>query len=552
MELRVYLDFLRRRWWLVALGPVLAGLAAYFVSQSLTPMYRSTATVLVDRKAQPGVIDYNDILSSERLTNTYAQLVERPAVLDEVIKRLSLPITRGDLQSKIDVTPIKETQLLSLSVTDADPVLAATVANTTAQVFAEDNASQFAPAGTVRIARPAEASSAPVSPKVMFNVAFALILGGIVSAGLALLLDYLDDTVKTSEDIEVVAGLPTLGMIGRFRAGSGPATTNEQHTRSAEAYRQLRTNVHFTTLGSELKTIVVTSSNPAEGKSTTAANLATVLAQAGDRVILVDTDLRRSSLRSIFNTPASIGLTGLLLSDSHDTAKALVATRWENLQLLPSGVMPPNPSELLTSAHMMRVIQSLRQMADYVIFDTPPILAVTDAIVLAARTDGTILVAESGGTRTDSLRQAARTLKQANARVLGVVLNKAKTSFRGDYYYTSEDREPVSVTAEAPRTARPVAEPALVQGEAQVWQEALASLRRRRLGPGLPQPVMSSNGHAQANGHSNGNGGAAAGTALEAAPLSAAMTDLLSHLDDTVGLIRSLKPIDRDGDRAGL
>src|SRR5262249_6822790 len=154
-----------------------------------------------------------------------------------------------------------------------------------------------------------------------------------------LLLDYLDDTVKSSEDIENVAGLPTLGMISRFRPETGLAVSRDQHSRSAEAYRQLRTNVHFTSLGSELKTIVITSANPDEGKSTTAANLATVLAQAGDRVILVDTDLRRSSLRKTFDVGNSFGLTGLLLNDIQDPSLALVATRWKNLQLLPAGVL---------------------------------------------------------------------------------------------------------------------------------------------------------------------------------------------------------------------
>jgi non-specific protein-tyrosine kinase len=321
--------------------------------------------------------------------------------------------------------------------------------------------------------------------------------------------------------------------------------SNEQHTRSAEAYRQLRTNVHFTTLGSELKTIVVTSSNPAEGKSTTAANLATVLAQAGDRVILVDTDLRRSSLRGIFNTKTSIGLTGLLLSNSHDPSQALVETHWENLLLLPAGVMPPNPSELLTSARMLSVIQSLRQMADYVIFDTPPILAVTDAIVLAARTDGTILVTEAGGTRTEALRQAARTLKQANARVLGVVLNKGKTSLQSDYYYREEGSAKTAAPAHTTAAVLPIPQAtAPIPADDQVWQEALATLKT------TPQPnlAVSANG----NGHSAGTRGIAMAAVLDGPPLSPAMADLLSHLDDTADLIRAVRPAGKAANGHGL
>lgn len=543
MELRVYLDFLHRRWWLLVLGPVLAGLAAFFVTSQLTPVYQASTTILVNKTAIPGVIDYNDILTSERLTNTYAQLVERPAVLDDVIKRLDLKIDRTALEHKISVTPIKDTQLLSLDVKDKDPKFAATLANITATAFAENTAAEIAPTGngTVVVAKPADVPQAPISPKLMFNVVFAVFLGAVVSVGLALLLDYLDDTVKSSEDIESVAGLPTLGMISRFRPETGPAVSRDRRSRSAEAYRQLRTNVHFTSLGSELKTIVITSANPDEGKSTTAANLATVLAQAGDRVILVDTDLRRSSLRKAFDVGNSFGLTGLLLNDIQDPSLALVATRWKNLQLLPAGVLPPNPSELLTSARMIRVIQMLRQMADYVIFDSPPILAVTDAIVLAARTDGTILVTEVGGTRNEALRQASRTLKQANARVIGVVLNKAKVSIKGDYYYREDQvvQPAIEISPERPAPRLPVnqslpATPAvaITQGRDSVLEQRLAALRGTR-----PEPVAA--GSRPATSDPQANIGAAV---TETAPLSAAMTDLLSHLDDTVGLIRSLKP----------
>lgn len=558
MELRVYLDFVSRRWWLLVLGPLIAGMASYFVTQQMTPVYRATATVLVNRTATPGVIDYTDVLTSERLTNTYAELVERPAVLDEVIKRLNLSLDRQALAKKIGVNTIKDTQLLTISVTDADPAFAATLTNTVAPAFADDNASQLAPVGTVKIAKQAETPRKPTSPNLLVNVSFAAILGMIIAGGFGLLLDYFDDTVKTDKDIEEIAGLPTLGMIGRFKPKTGPAFATDLHSRSAEAYRQLRTNVHFTTLGTELKTIVITSANPEEGKSTTAANLATVLAQAGDKVILVDTDLRRSSLHKTFETSNSLGLTGLLLNDIQDPSLALVMTRWRNLQLLPAGVLPPNPSELLTSSRMIRVIRQLRQLADYVIFDTPPILAVTDAIVLAARTDGTVLVAEAGRTRSEALRQAARTLSQANARAVGVVLNKTKVRHSADYYYHAEKQTAVQIEVEAARGGLNAADgPAAVVSAARngdaVMDQRRAVLRSPQYaGAAAYTPAAGAaerasgytNGHANGNGngHGNGNGNGKALAVLETAPLSAAMNDLLAHLDDTVGLIRSLKP----------
>ncbi|HLF71416.1 MAG TPA: polysaccharide biosynthesis tyrosine autokinase [Dehalococcoidia bacterium] len=443
MELKVYLDFLRRRWWLLILGPLITGIAAFYVTGQMQPVYKATATVLVNRTVTPGVIDYNDLLLSERLTNTYAQLIERPSVMDEVIRRLALPFDRGTLEAKVSVAPIKDTQLLNVSVTDGDPAIAARLANTVSQAFADDTASQLSSAGTVTIAKPADVPGGPISPNLFMNLVLAGMLGIVAAVALGALLDYLDDTVKTEEDIESIEGMPILGRISRFKAGTGPAFGDDQQAPVGEAYRQLRTNVHFTAMGEELKTIVVTSANPAEGKSTTASNLATVLAQAGDRVILVDTDLRRSSLRKTFATAGepSVGLTGLLLSNTAEALPSLVPTQWPNLKLLPSGVLPPNPSELLTSARMQRVIQSLRKLADYVIFDTPPVLAVTDAIILAARTDGTIVVAEAEQTRMDALRHVSKLLNHANARVIGVVLNKAKVHQHDYYYYRIEETE---------------------------------------------------------------------------------------------------------------
>ncbi|HRC63298.1 MAG TPA: CpsD/CapB family tyrosine-protein kinase, partial [Dehalococcoidia bacterium] len=177
------------------------------------------------------------------------------------------------------------------------------------------------------------------------------------------------------------------------------------------------------------------SANPQEGKSTSVANLAVVLAQAGQRVIVVDTDLRRPFLHTFFQVPNSFGLTGLLLTEAEEPDAALVATGIQNLMLLPSGPRPPNPSELLTSPAMQHMIERLGTRADYVLFDSPPILAVTDASILAASTDAAILIAERGRTRTEALRRAHQALLRANARVLGVVINKAKGHGSGYGYY---------------------------------------------------------------------------------------------------------------------
>jgi succinoglycan biosynthesis transport protein ExoP len=435
MEFRGYLDILRRRWWVLILLPVLAAGTAYLATKQLTPIYRATAVILVNQTQEPGVVQYNDILTSERLTNTYAEMVERRVLLNQVISELDLPLDEEGLDDKVNVSVVRNTQLLNVAVEDANPDQAALIANTLAQAFIDDNSSQFGRPGTVSVTDEAVVPRSPAKPNVALNTVLGAILGLMLAGLVVTLQEYLDDTVKTPEDVEQITGVVALGVVSRFKerdprlaAGSGP---------TAEAYRRVRTNVGFARLSQEAKAILVTSANPGEGKSTTAANLAQVMAQAGDRVLLVDTDFRRPSQHLIFDLPNSAGLTALLLNDNLRVAQVALSGGLPNLKILPSGTLPPNPSELLASDRMKTLVETLRNSADYVIFDSPPVSAVTDASILASLTDGTIVVLEMGKTRPDALRQTRSALLQANARLLGVVINKAESQ-RGGYYYTEQ------------------------------------------------------------------------------------------------------------------
>jgi protein-tyrosine kinase len=203
----------------------------------------------------------------------------------------------------------------------------------------------------------------------------------------------------------------------------------------SEAYRVLRTNLQFSSLDQPLRTLVVTSPNPVEGKSTTVANLGVVMAQAGKSVIVVDADLRRPVLHRIFQLNNDRGLTDVLLSAEPLLDGHLQATGVENLRLLNTGPLPPNPSELLGSQRMARLIEQLKAEADVVLFDSPPSLAVTDASVLATQTDGVLIVADAGRTRRNLARESVERFQQVGAKTLGVVLNRLKAGRGGSYYY---------------------------------------------------------------------------------------------------------------------
>ncbi len=214
------------------------------------------------------------------------------------------------------------------------------------------------------------------------------------------------------------------------------------HPRSpiSEAYRTLRTNLEFTSLDKLIRSMVVTSASPEEGKSTTLANLAVTIAQAGKKVILVDCDLRRPSLHQVFNARATPGFTDMMRDDTLMSKPPLQETGVTNLSLLASGTIPPNPSELLASRRMGEVIAALQQQADMVLFDAPPVIAVTDAAVLASKVDAVLLVISAGKTKREHAKKAKALLDKVNAHLIGTVLNNVKGEIGMYQYYSSEGK----------------------------------------------------------------------------------------------------------------
>ena len=279
-----------------------------------------------------------------------------------------------------------------------------------------------------------EAAVAPlvqVSPRPLFTAILAAVLGLLVGSAIAFVLEYLDDTVKSPADVEELLGLPTLGAISMMPGGKNRpamyrlAALLYPQSPVAEAYRTVRTNIEFASLDRPLGTLLVTSGAPHEGKTVTAANLAVLFAQAGRSVLLVDTDLRRPTLDTLFRVKNEGGLTTLLRSDEATLESVAHETEQPNLRLLTTGPLPPNPADLLGSKRMKALVARLRKEADLVIFDSPPLRIVTDAAVLSSLVDATVLVVRAGQSRGAEVRHGREMLKP-NVAVLGVVLNGIK------------------------------------------------------------------------------------------------------------------------------
>jgi len=529
MELRQYWLLARKWMWLLVLGAALVGGISFLISRRMTPVYQTSTTLLVTPGTAQSLDNYTALVASERLAQTYAQLVGSSPVMQESYERIGVLAAEdpdlGDQGTDFSVAaePVRDTQLIRVQITGTDPEYIAVAGNTVVQVFIEwlnelqraryaeskanlasemervqsaireteatigalqaaeqgaqaselgrlqDQLAQYrssystlvssysnvglaeASSGdTVNVVSPAPVPSAPFRPQVAQNTLLAAVVGAMLAAGVAFLIEYLDDTVKEPADV-AAAGLGVLATIQRIRdkgkgRSSGLFAMTDAQSLVAESYRTLRTNLQFSPLDKLLHTLVVASAVASEGKTTTAANLAVVMAQAGKRVVLVDADLRRPAVHKMFDLPNHHGVTDALRKSPAALNGYLHATQVKNLQVLTSGPLPPNPQELLGSQRMQDLLQEIEQVADLVVIDTAAALPVADVNVLAARTDGVLMVVNAGKTRRAALHQAAANLRRVGGNVLGIVFNmvdqRSTRSYYSQYHYYLSGYEP--------------------------------------------------------------------------------------------------------------
>jgi len=306
--------------------------------------------------------------------------------------------------------------------------------------------------GGAQLVTSASAPSSPIKPTPVRSGAVALAVGLIFGVGLAFLFEYLDDTIKGKDDLErATQGLPTVGLIPavpgwRDRKRPVLVSLNGSKGPAAEAYRSLRTSIQFMGLDNPLRTIQVTSASAGEGKTTTIVNLAVALAQAGQNVVIVSCDLRRPRVHDFFGMTNAVGFTSVLLGEVPVSSATNKVNGIEGLKVVVSGPIPPNPSELLAGRRTVEALAALQAEADVVLIDSPPILPVTDAAVLASRVDATLLVAAAGKTTRRELHRAHEVLRQVDARLIGTVLNgvtgEAAYGYNYGYQYAYAESPP--------------------------------------------------------------------------------------------------------------
>ena len=460
MTLYDYWAILRRSWIIIAASAAIGTMLALILSLLSSPVYQASAQLFVSVKSSDQLGEaYTGGLFVQQRVKSYVDVIDSPAVLEPVIQELGLDMPYTALAGKVSAQSPPNTVLLNVVVTDSNPQRAADIANATAKSYANEIArlegADVPTTSTTPTPSPTTGTStttsatgdgvqatvikpavngSKIAPRTRVNVMLGFLLGLLVGVGIAILRHTLDTTVKTPEDLEDSAEATMLGAVSFDPDATASPLVTLRDTPRSESFRTIRTNLQYVDVDNPPQVVVITSSVPSEGKSTTAANLAIAVAQGGARVMLLEADLRRPMVSDYLQVDGSRGLTDVLVGRLQ-LPQAVI--RWQRglMDYLPAGTIPPNPSELLGSKHMAAVIDELRKRYDMVIIDAPPLLPITDAAVLSTIADGAILVARYGKTTREQVRESTDALRQVNAKVLGTVFNFVPSRKHGKYSY---------------------------------------------------------------------------------------------------------------------
>ncbi len=439
----------------------LAGLCiAFVVSRYITkPTYTATVQLYVNPVDAATAPNLNELNYAQKVVTTYINFLQTKVFYKQVIEESNLEYSPGQLKQMTDIHSVNNSELFQISVTSYDPEDSFLLAETM-QKLVPDFINNIKTNAKISIVDPVTMPTAPSSPNVAMNTMVGGIIGFFFSVMASMLWEMIDTNVKNQEDLTKKYKLPVLGSIPNFHTESDkPLRLNRllelfQKERKdtklhssvsinskfvvTEAYKALRTNLRFTLRGDSCKKIIISSPTPDDGKSTTSANLAVTIAQTGARVLLMDCDLRKGRLHGFFNVKNIRGVSNAL-SNMISEKDAIYKTSYENVELMPTGTLAPNPTELLSSIQMEELIKKLEKFYDYIIIDTPPVNVVSDVLGLIKLVDGIMIVVKENKTSHPNISSAISKLKFVEANILGFVMNgvmmKHNQKYKSNYQY---------------------------------------------------------------------------------------------------------------------
>ena len=411
------------------------------------PMYKSSTTVILGSNQEGTGITQSDISINNNLVSTYAEIIKSRRVLEQVQKELNESYTYKELASEISVSSINNTQIIKITVEDNNALNAKIIANLVAKVFTVE-VPELYNLDNVHILDVAIEEEEPYNINVAKSSIIGGVLGLVLSSGIFFVIYYFDRTAKSVEQVEEVLQMPILGSVEETKNLKEElvVATNPKEIIS-EQIRTIRTNLQFTSADEKIKTILITSSIPSEGKSFISSNLATAFAQNNKKVLIVDCDMRKGRVNKIFKISNRIGLSNLLAykeDDEENLEDYVFKTKIDNLYIIPRGKVPPNPSELLNSQKTAKLISLLSEIFDYIIFDGPPVNGLSDSLIMSDYVDRTIVVTSLNSAPIELLESTKKMLTNVNAKVAGVIVNKVprrKSSGKSYYYYENTEEE---------------------------------------------------------------------------------------------------------------
>jgi len=420
----------RAGWWLLLVGLVIGGGVALAVSLLETPTYTSSTEFFVSTTDSTSTsLAFQGSQLSQQRAASYAKLITGEDLSERVVKRLGLDMSSGKLRGELNATVVPDTVLIDVTVTDSSPERAQSIAEAVGTEFPALVAQLESPAGggvspvKVTVTDRPNLPSASDSRDIARKITAGALLGLVVGASLAAVRASLDRSVKNAEQVIQTIGVPVLGHIMHDESLAKRHVIDRwDASRTAENFRQLRNNLQWLNVDSPPTVIMVTSAVPEEGKTTAVLNLALALADAGRKVTILETDLRKPKVADYLGIAGGTGLSNVLAGTA-DLTDVIQRYGDRDVWILPAGPMLPNPGEVLASRQMEALIDKLRGDNDYVLVDAAPVLPVADSSGLAAHMDGVLLSVRYGSTRTEQLWEAAATLEGVRGNVLGVILN---------------------------------------------------------------------------------------------------------------------------------
>lgn len=422
------------------IATILTFVLTFFV---LDKTYQAEAVMIISSRTNANEVQdltYNEYNLNLKLVNSYRELCKTDRIMRKVIEQVNIDLLPSELSDRVSIVSLQDTEIIKISVSDIDADMAARITNAVATVFVQEIPA-IMQMDNIQVIDYADVPVQPFAPNVTSSTVLAFILGLVVSCCIALIVDHLDNTLKDREWLEDMLKAPVIGTVPKFETrdifASNSVGTNDTHAR--EAYNRIYMNINF--LGKDEKCWLITSSIASEGKTTSAVNIAVSMAMIGKKVLLIDADMRRSSIHSVLGISNKYGLSDLLVSETEKNTFTL-NTELENMYVITAGRRPPNPTRLLGSERMGQIVHDAKQMYDYIIVDTPPALLSSDALSLATWIDGIILVTRYAFSKKPEIKLARNELSLTKTPIVGAIINRYgdgnKSKYGYGYYYSHD------------------------------------------------------------------------------------------------------------------